>query len=71
MSANLSALLFLITGVLFILALRGLSSPETSRMGNFFGITGMILAIIVSILSVNIFFINLFYFIIALSIGEL
>ena len=69
MSANLSALLFLITGVLFILALRGLSSPETSRMGNFFGITGMILAIIVSILSVNIFFINLFYFIIALSIG--
>ena len=69
MSANLSSLLFLITGILFILALRGLSSPKTSRMGNFFGITGMILAIIVSILSVNIFFINLFYFIIALSIG--
>tara|TARA_B110000881_G_scaffold193586_1_gene186966 strand:+ start:303 stop:473 length:171 start_codon:yes stop_codon:yes gene_type:complete len=56
MSANLSSILFLITGVLFILALRGLSSPETSRMGNFFGIAGMILAIIVSILSVNIFF---------------
>ena len=69
MSANLSSILFLITGVLFILALRGLSSPETSRMGNFFGITGMILAIVVSILSVNIFFSNLIYFIIALSIG--
>jgi NAD(P) transhydrogenase subunit beta len=69
MSANLSSILFLITGVLFILALRGLSSPETSRMGNFFGIAGMILAIIVSILSVNIFFSNLIYFIIALSIG--
>ena len=69
MSANLSSILFLITGVLFILALRGLSSPETSRMGNFFGISGMILAIIVSILSVNIFFSNLIYFIIALSIG--
>ena len=55
MSANLSSLLFLTTGVLFILALRGLSSPETSRMGNLFGITGMILAIIVSILSVDIF----------------
>jgi len=69
MSANLSSILFLITGVLFILALRGLSSPETSRMGNFFGITGMILAVIVSILSVNIFLSNLIYFIIALSIG--
>ena len=69
MSANLSSILFLITGILFILALRGLSSPETSRMGNFFGITGMILAIAVSILSVDIFFSNLVYFIIALSIG--
>ena len=69
MSANLSSVLFLITGILFILALRGLSSPETSRMGNVFGITGMILAIVVSILSVDIFFSNLIYFIIALSIG--
>ena len=48
-----------------------MSSPETSRMGNFFGITGMILAIVVSILSVDIFFSNLIYFIIALSIGGL
>ena len=69
MSANLSSILFLITGVLFILALRGLSSPETSRMGNFFGISGMILAIVGSILSVDIFSSNLLYFIIALSIG--
>ena len=69
MSANLSSILFLVTGVLFILALRGLSSPETSRIGNFFGITGMILAIVVSILSVEIFFNNLIYFVIALSIG--
>jgi len=69
MSANFSSILFLITGVLFILALRGLSSPETSRMGNFFGITGMVLAIVVSILSVNILFVNLLYFITALSIG--
>ena len=69
MSANFSSILFLITGVLFILALRGLSSPETSRMGNFFGITGMVLAIVVSILSVDIFFNNLIFFIVALSIG--
>ena len=71
MSANLSSILFLATGVLFILALRGLSSPETSRLGNFFGITGMVLAIVVSILSVNILFANLIFFIIALSIGGL
>jgi|TARA_B110000914_G_C15477710_1_gene453996 NAD(P) transhydrogenase subunit beta len=69
MSANFSSILFLITGVLFILALRGLSSPETSRMGNFFGIAGMILAIVVSILSVDILFTNLIYFIVALSVG--
>jgi NAD(P) transhydrogenase subunit beta len=69
MSANLSSTLFLITGILFILALRGLSSPETSRMGNLFGILGMALAIVVSILSVDIFLANLVYFIIALTIG--
>jgi H+-translocating NAD(P) transhydrogenase subunit beta len=69
MSANLSSVLFLITGILFILALRGLSSPETSRMGNLFGILGMALAIVVSILSVDIFFANLVYFVIALTIG--
>ena len=69
MSANLSSIFFLITGVFFILALRGLSSPETSRTGNFFGISGMILAIVVSILSVDIFFSNLLYFIVAISIG--
>ena len=34
MSANLVALLYLVSGVLFILALRGLSSPVTSRRGN-------------------------------------
>ena len=39
-SANLSAIFYLISGVLFILALRGLSSPETSRQGNLFGIIG-------------------------------
>ena len=48
LSANLSAIFYLISGVLFILALRGLSSPETSRQGNFFGILGMIIAITVT-----------------------
>ena len=69
MSANLSSILYLLTGVLFILALRGLSSPETSRKGNFFGIAGMILAIVVTFLSVEIFSNNLFFFIVALTLG--
>ena len=39
--------------VLFILALRGLSSPETSRQGNLYGIIGMVIAIIVTFLSIG------------------
>jgi len=69
MTANLSALLYLITGVLFILALRGLSSPETSRLGNLFGIFGMILAITVTLLSLDIFFDKIIFLFIALLIG--
>ena len=45
MSSNLVALLYLVAGVLFILALRGLSSPETSRRGNYLGMTGMAIAV--------------------------
>src|SRR3979411_947559 len=41
MNANLAALLYLVAGVLFILSLRGLSSPASSRQGNFFGMIGM------------------------------
>jgi H+-translocating NAD(P) transhydrogenase subunit beta len=51
MSADLTALLYLIAGVLFILALRGLSSPETSRRGNLFGIVGMTIAIVTTLAS--------------------
>ena len=53
LSANLSAIFYLVSGVLFILALRGLSSPETSRQGNLYGIIGMALAIGVTILSIG------------------
>ena len=52
-SANLSAIFYLVSGVLFILALRGLSSPETSRQGNLFGILGMVIAISVTFLSIG------------------
>ena len=68
-SANLSAVFYLISGILFILALRGLSSPDTSRQGNYFGIIGMIIAIVVTFLSVENFSTSLVYVIIFLVIG--
>ena len=54
---------------LFILALRGLSSPETSRRGNLFGILGMIIAITVTFLSVGNFSIGFIYVLIFLLAG--
>ena len=45
MTANIAALLYLAAGVLFILALRGLSSPASSRQGNMFGMLGMAIAV--------------------------
>src|SRR6202022_1574738 len=45
MNANLAGVLYLVAGVLFILSLRGLSSPATSRQGNLFGMIGMGIAI--------------------------
>src|SRR6516165_3482732 len=45
MNANLSALLYLVAGVLFILSLRGLSSPASSRRGNLLGMAGMAIAV--------------------------
>ena len=49
MSASLAAFLYLIAGALFIMALRGLSSPESSRQGNLFGMIGMGLAIVTTL----------------------
>jgi len=51
MSANLSALAYVVSGVLFILTLRGLSNPETSRRGNLLGMLGMALAVAVALAS--------------------
>ena len=53
MNASLAALAYLVSGVLFILSLRGLSSPETSRQGNTFGMIGMALAIGVTLLTLG------------------
>lgn len=49
MSANLSAILYLIASVCFIMSLRGLSSPETARSGNTYGIVGMVIAILTTL----------------------
>ena len=68
-SANLSAIFYLISGILFILALRGLSSPDTSRQGNYFGITGMIIAIVVTFLSIGNFSTSIVYIFLFLIIG--
>ncbi len=51
MNASLAALAYLVAGVLFILSLRGLSSPETSRQGNTMGMVGMALAVLVTLLT--------------------
>ena len=69
MTPNSAASFYLISGVLFILALRGLSSPETSRQGNVFGILGMVLAIVVTFLFVDILSSSFILTICALVIG--
>ena len=50
MSSNTVAILYLISALLFIFALRGLSHPESSRMGNIFGMIGMIIAVFTTLM---------------------
>ena len=50
MNDDFAALLYLVSGVLFILALRGLSSPASSRQGNRFGIAGMAIAVLTTLM---------------------
>jgi H+-translocating NAD(P) transhydrogenase subunit beta len=49
MTPDIVGLLYLASGVLFILALRGLSNPESSRLGNIFGIVGMVIAVVTTL----------------------
>ncbi|HEX6442420.1 MAG TPA: NAD(P)(+) transhydrogenase (Re/Si-specific) subunit beta [Stellaceae bacterium] len=51
MSDSLSALLYLVASICFIMALRGLSSPETARGGNLYGIAGMVIAVLTTLAS--------------------
>ena len=74
LSVNLIAILYLISGIFFILALRGLSSPETSRTGNIFGMTGMTIAIVSTLFSVSSFEIllnNIQFIVIPLLLGAI
>jgi H+-translocating NAD(P) transhydrogenase subunit beta len=54
MNQSLTALAYLVAGVLFILALRGLSSPDSSRRGNIFGMVGMLIAVVATLIHINI-----------------
>jgi NAD(P) transhydrogenase subunit beta len=50
-SENLAAFFYLVASVCFILALRGLSSPQTARVGNLYGIVGMVIAVVTTLLA--------------------
>ena len=72
MLTNLVAIAYVVSGVFFIIALRGLSSPESSRRGNIFGILGMAIAILATLFSVNFFtsnFQTVIFVIVAIAIG--
>lgn len=56
MSANVTALLYLVSAVLFIMALRGLSSPESSRKGNTYGMVGMAIAVVTTLFASGVSF---------------
>jgi H+-translocating NAD(P) transhydrogenase subunit beta len=69
MSASLAAFLYLVSGVCFIMALRGLSHPTTSRQGNQFGMAGMALAIVTTLLLASPSFGGLLMILAGLGIG--
>ena len=56
---NLVAVAYVISGIFFIIALRGLSSPESSRRGNIFGMLGMLIAVLATLFSVDFFTSNI------------
>ena len=67
LTENLSSLLYLLSSIFFILALKGLSSPESARKGNLFGIVGMLIAILTLLFQPAAS--NFLYIIIAILIG--
>ena len=54
MTENLTAICYLISAIFFILALKGLSNPESARNGNLMGIVGMVIAILTTLNNPNV-----------------
>ncbi|OCO98096.1 MULTISPECIES: NAD(P)(+) transhydrogenase (Re/Si-specific) subunit beta [unclassified Ensifer] len=69
MNANFAAFLYLVSGVLFVMALRGLSHPTTSRKGNTYGMVGMGIAIVTTLLLAKPSFGGLMLIVLGLAIG--
>ena len=69
MSASLTSVAYLVAAVLFILALRGLSNPETSQQGNRFGINGMAIAIAATLLHAGVTRIGFALIVLGVAIG--
>jgi NAD(P) transhydrogenase subunit beta len=67
MSESLSAFFYLIASICFIMALRGLSSPETARTGNLYGIAGMVIAVVTTLLTPHV--VSFWLIIIGIVIG--
>ncbi len=65
MSANFVALAYLVAAILFILALKGLSSPVTARRGNVFGMVGMVIAVLTTLTITH----NVTYILLAIAAG--
>jgi len=69
LTPNLAAVLYMVSGVLFILSLHGLSSPASSRRGNVFGMIGIAIAIVTTMLFFSISGTGLILLLVALTIG--
>ena len=67
MSESYSAFLYLIASICFIMALRGLSSPDTARNGNYFGIAGMVIAMLTTLATPHV--VSFWLIIVGLLIG--
>jgi NAD(P) transhydrogenase subunit beta len=69
LSSNLTTIAYLGAAILFILSLGGLSNPETSRRGNFYGMVGMTLAVMATVLGPRVTIAGLPWIIGALAVG--
>ncbi len=69
MSASLTSLAYLVAAVLFVLALRGLSHPETSRKGNLMGVAGMAIAILATLAHANMSGVGYLLIVLGIAVG--